>query len=248
MKPWPEWKLKLVAGIVDANRTVVVEGQYIVLDRKMLSQHAEEVQLLFKARGCQGAEQHFHLRTPHGVRDQSDLDCFICTANASHNMFKTEVGVIKDLKAHEHGKHMLLGVVCQWAPPSLWGWKGRFDFYHFPSATMIQVDGPPHFVGMRKQKASKLLQHDMDCCVAVWRQSGRLVRVHHEDIEGCATLILQAASRPGSFIALSPRFAYVKWVDGSECHDYEGCLSNLLQCTAHVNDSDDCIWFCQPTL
>lgn len=243
MKPWPQWKLQSVAGIVDANKTVAVEGQYVVLDRKLLPQHAEEVQLLFKARGCQGDQQHCHLRTPHGVRKESDLDCFICTANTSNNMYKTEVGVIEDLKGHEHGKQMLLGVACQWAPPSKWGWKGRFDFYHFPSATMIQVDGPPHFVGIRKHQASELLHHDMNCCGTIWKQSGRLVRVHHADIEGCATLLLQAASRPGRFIALSPEFAYVKWVDEGECHSYEGCLSKLLQCTPHVNQSDDCIWF-----
>ena len=245
MAPWLDWKATALEGTQDLNPGLVLHGLQPVYKGKLLAANAEGVQLFFKAADCAHGTQHLHLRTPNGVRRREQLRCLLCPGYVSTRVqYETERQVIELVRQARDGHKLLQGVVCQWAPP--W-WTGRVDFYHYPTETIIQVDGPPLFEGHRKQQPCKLLLNDLDCCCNVWEQHGRILRIHYLDIEESADLVHKAVAKEGAFIALSPAFADVSWVQDGNVWSYKSQLGRLLKSPAAV-DTDGMSWFSPLTL
>lgn len=245
MAPLLVWKAKALEGTEHLNPGLVLEPLGPVYKGKVLAASAERVQLFFKAADCDKGTQHLHSRTPHGVKKPKHLRCVLCPRHvASRVQFETERQVIEHVRESRDGDKLLLGVVCQWCPP--W-WDGRVDFYHYPTETIIQVDGPPHFEGLRKQQPCMLLLNDLECCCKVWEQQGRILRIHHLDIEAAGDLVHEALDKKGAFIALSPAFAHVGFVHGGQVWSYKSNLVRQLGCPAVV-DNDNTIWFSPLTL
>lgn len=245
MAPWLEWKVTALQGTQDLNPGLVVHGLQPVYKGKLVPANAEGVQLFFRAADCDTGMQHLHLRTPNGVRREEQLRCLLCPSHVSTRVqYETERQVIEQVRQSRDGHKLLQGVVCQWAPP--W-WSGRVDFYHFPTETIIQVDSLPHFEGLRKQEPCKLLLNDLDCCCKVWEQHGRILRIHHLDIEEAAELVHKAINAEGPFIALSRAFADVGCVQNGNVWSYRSQLARLLKAPA-ADDTDGMSWFSPPTL
>lgn len=245
MKPWSEWKANGLEGTEDLNPGLVANGLHPKLEGKLLPASAEGVQLFFKASDCEPGAQHVHLRTPHGVKKPEDLECQLCPEFVGTRVeWQTERQVIEHIRQSENGHKLLQEVVCQWVPK--W-WSGRVDFYHYPSKTIIQVDGEPHFEGVRKLKPCTLLQNDMKCCSKVWQQQARMLRIHYADIDASAEYVQRCIAKQGPFIVLSPSFAMVGCSQGSISWSYTPQLGRILGCSA-ITDTDGTIWFFPPTL
>lgn len=239
MAPWSEWKAKALEGTQQLNPGLVLHGLQPVYNKRILAANTEGVQLFFRAAGCDPGTQHVHLRTPHGVNKPEHLKCLLCPSYvAARVQYGTERQVIEHVRQSRDGHNVLLGFVCQWAPR--W-WKGRVDFYHYPTETIIQVDGPPHFEGHRNQQPCLLLQKDIECCVKVLQQHGRMLRIHHMDIEESAEAVHKAINKEGAFIALSPKFADVSDVQGNIVKSYMSMICNRLECDV-TRDDDSMIW------
>ena len=75
----------------------------------------------------------------------------------------------------------------------------------------------------------------------------RILRIHYLDIEESADLVHKAVAKEGAFIALSPAFADVSWVQDGNVWSYKSQLGRLLKSPAAV-DTDGMSWFSPLTL
>lgn len=209
------------------------------LGQKPLVRSLESRQLYFRCWGCAaGVPAHYRLLTPHAVKKQGDLQCPICHP-AEKIKNTVEVGALEALR------HVGLAdqLIWQWKPPF---WPGRIDFYHYPSGTIIQLDGPPHFEGIRRLKACELLLNDLDFCSSAWFWGGgecRVVRVHDADLPDVC-IIRAAMEQEGKFICLSRSFDEVSWMDGGKrLSYYQSLLSKLGASCCSFCTRGGAIWF-----
>jgi hypothetical protein len=209
------------------------------LELNSIKKDMEGRQLFFKSLDCTaGGEAHYRLMTPHALSEKEQLKCPICHPRARVKN-TLEIKVLEALRADGVAGEL----IWQWAPPF---WDGRVDWYHYPSATIIQVDGSPHFEGIRRLHACQLLRHDLEFCTRAWESGGAglgVVRVHEADLPS-ALLINAAILEQGKFICLSPAYKYVRWEEGGGNLSYVEWLHRKLgaSCTCCTRP-DFSIWF-----
>lgn len=73
------------------------------------------------------------------------------------------------------------------------GFSGQLDFALINTRLLIQVDGVTHFKPTGWPKAKNVDQHEVDehCCEQALAKGFNLLRIHHEDLQRCATDIME---------------------------------------------------------
>jgi hypothetical protein len=162
-----------------------------------------------------------HLRrcTPNAVREPRNLMCrFCCPASALKRARRNCPSAL------ERAVYRLLPAL---APMQEWRWQfcpllpradlAPVDFYHVPSGTHLEVDGPQHFTStMHDAPAPQQQNHDIRKTTALWAAGAALVRIHHADVAGGAAAVAEAAAwalharacgYAGPLLVLTPTYA-----------------------------------------
>lgn len=165
-----------------------------------LAAYQEKVQLFFKASGCKPGVVHYRLLTPARVTRGANLMCCFCNDDYKYN---TEQQVGRALLA----AGLDTQTTWQCVPP---GGGSVVDFYNFTAQLVIQADGTAHTQGVRPAlKPSKLLQQDINKCVAAWHKGLKYMRVQHGDMEGSELLPTAPPGAPPRRVHRSTPFCCV---------------------------------------
>jgi very-short-patch-repair endonuclease len=209
-----------------------------------LAAYQEKVQLFFKASGCKPGVVHYRLLTPAGVTRGANLTCCFCNDDYKYH---TEQQVGRALLA----AGLDTQTTWQCVPP---GGGSVVDFYNFTAQLVIQADGTAHTQGVRPAlKPSKLLQQDINKCVAAWHKGLKYMRVQHGDMEGSELLqqlrVVTAAcsGAPGPIIILSPAYQWLTFWDQQQgCWvSYVEWLASLLGSSCAVRQQRNGWWWLQ---
>lgn len=234
-----QWKLQQVERSAALNPELWWRGSIPILDGKPLSLSLEGKQFFFKATGCAAArQQHYRLLTPHALKTPEALECVLC--KPALIKYASE----RDMVLEFSSCGLLQDMVWQWQP--LW-WSGRVDFMHWPTGTVIQVDGSAHFRGLRKLTPAAMLLGDIQFNKQAWERGGRVVRVHTADVAECGPLIQAALQQQGSFIALSPSYAGVHWQQDGIVQSYlEWLAAAVGPCCCSSGQQPRSVWVLPP--
>lgn len=71
------------------------------------------------------------------------------------------------------------------------------DFCHYPSETMNQVDGPPHFEDLRKLQPCNSLPDGKDCCSRVWELQDQMLPKNTDVTKASADYVHKATAEEG---------------------------------------------------
>lgn len=130
--------------------------------------------------------------TPNALREPRRLLCRFCTPANELKKNKCERPSSIERAAFD----VILGLanggewrwqVCPPAGPHFPTRPKPLDFLHAPTGVYFKVDGQQHFKGgMHGVPSTRQQQIDIESMVAVWREGGALVRLHHADLAGAA--------------------------------------------------------------
>lgn len=195
---------KALAGTEHLNAGLECKEGQLQYNKQPLKLHQEGLQLYCKTEGCLPGVQHYRLLTPHAVSSGAKLDCEICLESQK---FSSEQAMTSALQSAGWDQYAVL----QWQPS--W-WHGRVDYYFPGGGVVMQVDGAAHFVANRKTRQPReLLASDLRFNLATWQHQGKLVRVHHADLDrpSWQVHVLAMSVMEGPLLVLSPSFTYVSW-------------------------------------
>ena len=100
--------------------------------------------------------------TPKALKKADDLVCRLCNPN----LVKVDTEVTFIQKGQEKG--FLDGMIWQYQPAAPRWWRGRIDFLHHPTKTLIQVDGSAHFGRYRDGQPGVQLKMDIAFNADAW--------------------------------------------------------------------------------